>query len=216
MATTLIALHGFTQNGALMQQAMQPLIDRLPAHVRVVCPTAPNPCSETSVTRMQQLFGGMRSEPPHRCWFDASEDGRQYHGFETSRAQLAALIEDARGRGDKLGLLGFSQGAIGGAALLALSAHGQFPAIDFSVLIAGRVPRADAIAPLLSAPLKVPSLHVWGERDLIAKPYVQALIERFDESTRSAVEWPGSHTVPGRGVGADAIVRFVEQHADNG
>lgn len=213
MTTTLLALHGFTQNGAVLREILEPLIARLPQDVTVECPDGPNPCSERSVERMQQLFGGARLPAPHLCWFDASDDGRQYHGFESTKTQLAKLIEARAQRGDRVGLLGFSQGAIGGAALAALSAHGRFPRLDFVILVAGRVPRADEITPLLTEPLRIPSLHVWGERDPIALPYVQPVVELFDATSRQTVQWPGSHTVPSRGEGADAIVRFIVQHA---
>lgn len=206
MSSTLIALHGFTQNGSIMRASLAPLAARLP-DVTVECPDGPNPCSATSVERMHALLGGT-PEPPHRCWFDATDDGREYRGFETTKAELARLIE-SRSSG-RVGLLGFSQGAICGASLAALSAHGRFPKLDFVVLVAGRVPRSDEVAPLLERPLPIPSLHIRGERDPIAKGHVEALVEHFDPATRTYVLWPGPHVVPTRGEAADAIVRFIE------
>src|SRR5687768_182329 len=133
MSTTLIALHGFTQNGSIMRELLAPIAQHLP-HVAFEHPDGPNPCSETSVERMHRLLGGT-PRPPHRCWFDATDDGREYRGFDTTKAELATLIER---RGGRIGLLGFSQGAICGASLAALSVHGRFPKLDFVVLIAGR------------------------------------------------------------------------------
>jgi predicted esterase len=208
MSSTLIALHGFTQNGSVLRQMLAPLAQRLP-DVAFEYPDGPNPCSATSVERMHQLLGGTPA-PPHLCWFDASDDGREYRGFDKSTAALSALIER---RGGRVGLLGFSQGAICGAALAALSAHGRFPKLDFVVLVAGRVPRSEEIAPLLDAPIAIPSLHICGERDPIAKKHVPQVVERFDQASRTYVTWPGPHIVPTRGEGADAIVRFLETHA---
>ena len=210
MSTTLIALHGFTQNGAVMQGALEPLAARLPQHVQLACPDGPNPCAESSVERMHQFVGGARQAPPHLCWFDATDDGKQYRGFEETKKQLTELIE---ARGGRTGLLGFSQGAICAASLAALSVHGRFPKLDFVILVAGRVPRSDEVAPLLSAPLPMPSLHIRGERDPIAKGHVEALVEHFDAERRELVIWSGPHVVPTRGEGADAIIRFIEQHA---
>lgn len=210
MSTRLIALHGFTQNGALMKAALEPLAARLPAHVQLECPDGPNPCSESSVDRMYQFLGGARQPPPYLCWFDATDDGRQYRGFDATKHQLAELIA---ARGGRVGLLGFSQGANYTASLAALSMHGRFPRLDFVILVAGRVPRADEVTPLLEEPLALPSLHIRGERDPIAKGHVEALAERFDPAARQLVTWPGPHVVPTRGEGADAIVRFIEQHA---
>lgn len=212
MSTTLIALHGFTQNGTIMRELLAPLAERL-KDVAFEYPDGPNPCSATSVERMHQLLSGT-PRPPHRCWFDASDDGREYRGFEHTKTELSALIERASGTaGGRVGLLGFSQGAICGGSLAALSAHGRFPKLDFVVLVAGRTPRSDEITPLLDRPIAIPSLHVWGERDPIAKGHVEALVERFDPVTRKLVKWPGPHIVPTRGDGADAIVRFIGEHA---
>jgi hypothetical protein len=79
-------------------------------------------------------------------------------------------------------------------------------------LIAGRVPRSDEVAPLLARPLAIPSLHIRGERDPIAKGHVEALAEHFDPATRKYVLWPGPHVVPARGEAADALVTFIEAH----
>lgn len=211
MGLTLIALHGFTLNGAAMRSLMGPLSDRLPSDVTVECPDGPLLCSESSVERMKILFGGSLTPPPHRCWYDSSDDGREYRGLDQTRAELAGLIERSR---ERVGLLGFSQGATTVAALAALSAHGRFPDIAFAVMLAGRSPRADDITPLLTAPLAIPSLHVWGDRDMVAAPYAQALVEHFDPATRHAMVWPGPHRVPTRGEAADAIVEFISDHAD--
>lgn len=210
MSTTLIALHGFTQHGALMQRALEPLAARLPERVRLECPDAPNACAQSSVDRMHRLLGGARQEPPYLCWFDATDDGREYRGLDATKKLLAERIE---ARGGRAGLLGFSQGAICAASLAALSAHGRFPKLDFVILVAGRLPRSDEVAPLLDVPIAIPSLHVLGERDPIAKGHVQALAERFAEASRELVLWPGPHVVPTRGEGGDAIVRFIERRA---
>jgi len=210
MSTTLIALHGFTQNGALMKAALEPLASRLPAGLQLECPDGPNACAEASVDRMHQILGGARQAPPYLCWFDATDDGREYRGFEATKQRLGELIA---ARGGRTGLLGFSQGAICAASLAALSVHGRFPRIDFVILVAGRVPRADEVGPLLEAPLPMPSLHIRGQRDPIAKGHVEALAERFDAGQRELVLWAGPHVVPTRGEGADAIVRFIERQA---
>lgn len=208
MTVTLIGLHGFTLNGALMRTSLAPLAARFPSTVSLVCPDGPNPCSEASITRMAQLFGSA-TPAPHCCWFDASDDGRQYHGFDLTKDTLSQLIANS---GDRVGLIGFSQGAIASASLAALSVHGKFPTLAFVVLIAGRTPRADEVTPCLDPPIAMPSLHVWGERDPFGH-YADDLAMRFDASERRALSWPGPHTIPTRGDAADAIVEFITKHA---
>jgi len=205
MSLTLIGLHGFTLNGALMRETLAPLMAHLPADILLECPDGPRACSEQSVARMQQLFG-VATPAPHQCWFDSSDDGLEYRGFELTRAKVAELAESSP---HPVGLLGFSQGAICAAALTALSAHGQFPALDFVVLVAGRTPRAADIAPLFARPIAVPSLHVWGQRDMITGPHSETLVEHFTPDTRQVVQWPGPHAIPNRGEAGDAIVQFL-------
>lgn len=209
MTLTLIGLHGFTLNGAVMRTTLSPIVERLPNGVTVECPDGTLPCSDGSVMRMQQLFGGTLT-PPHRCWFDASDDGREYRGFDQTKDALNQLIES---RSEPVGLIGFSQGAIAVASLAALSMHQRFAQLAFVVLVAGRVPRADGIAALFETPIAVPSLHVWGQRDQLAMQSAPALVEHFEPATRSTAEWRGPHTIPTRGSAADAIVQFVTDHA---
>jgi predicted esterase len=213
MTTTLLGLHGFTQNGALMRAGLEPLTQRLHEGLRLVCPDGPMSCSEASVERLQSRVGGERWPGPHCGWFNASDDGREYVGFEAAHTLLAGHVERARAAGERVGLLGFSQGAIATACFAALAAHGRFPRLDFAVLVAGRTPRADAIMPLLAQKVALPSLHVWGERDALARETAGPLAECFDPGTRELAVWPGPHVVPTRGDAAEAIVRFLERHA---
>ncbi len=208
MKTRLIALHGFTQNGAVLRASLEPLLPEIEPEVDLDCPDAPHACSEETVERMQRAWGLDRLAPPHLYWWNATDDGRVYRGWDESRAQIAALASEG-----PFGLLGFSQGAGVAAALAALAAHGQFPVPRFVALIAGRTPRSDDLKPLFAQPLRVPSLHVWGERDHLAKATAPLMMEQFAAEDREAIAWPGPHTVPTRGEAAAAIVKFVQRHA---
>jgi pimeloyl-ACP methyl ester carboxylesterase len=205
MATQLLCLHGFTQNGAQLRSRIAPLARRLGADVELVCPDGPHACSQATVDRLYTAWNLERQPPPYLCWWDASDDGRIYRGWETTLDRLKALCQpDA-----KCIVLGFSQGALVAAALAALSSSDAFPALAGAVLVAGRAPRSDALKPLFDAPIRVPSLHVWGERDEMSKAASAELVEHFDASTRQVALWPGPHAVPLRGSAADAIVQFV-------
>jgi hypothetical protein len=80
--------------------------------------------------------------------------------------------------------------------------------LRFALMIAGRVPRAIALEPYFVQPVRVPSLHVWGDRDGMAAVSPE-LVGHFDESTREVARWAGGHRVPVDGAAADAIVSFV-------
>lgn len=207
--TLLLALHGFTMNGGVMRFAIAPLAERFSSHVRVETPNGPNEVAADSVGRLQKALGGDHVPGPHCAWFDATDDGRVYRGFERTLQLLTGIVE--RAGTERVGLLGFSQGAILGASLAALAAHGRFPKLDFVVLVAGRTPRADDLVPLLASPLKVPSLHVWGERDVFQ--HADAQLQVFEAESRTSAVWPGPHVIPTRGPAADAIVEFVNRYA---
>ncbi len=175
-----------------------------PGGVELVCPDGPNVCSDGVVERLYAVWDAPRQAPPHFAWWDASDDGRVYRGWEATRDLLAPLLE-----GGPVAILGFSQGAILAAALAALAQHGQLPPIDRVILVAGRPPRADVLAPFLTAPIRTPSLHVWGENDHLARDTSRDLVDRFDPATRHIATWPGAHTIPSHGPAAAAIEQFL-------
>ncbi|HEX6240107.1 MAG TPA: hypothetical protein VFZ61_04415 [Polyangiales bacterium] len=202
--TSLIVLHGFRQNGAHLHAHLGPLRARLPESLQIHVPDGTRTCSPASLARLAPMLGRDNPEP-HLCWWDATDDGSQYRGYEASRELLHTLLERAaRPRG----ILGFSQGAGLAAIAAALARRGEFPALDFVVLAAGRKPRATALAPLFDTPVTLPSLHVMGTRDP-SLPYSERLAVCFAAELCEVARWDGPHVLPTRGIGADAIVEFV-------
>ncbi len=203
---SLLVLHGYTMNAAVMRAHLGPLDPRLASFVDLAYPDAPHLCSAASIERLAAFREASRLEPPHRTWWDATDDGRDYRGWPETRAFIRGRMEEG-----VVGVLGFSQGAILGAAIAALSAAGELPPIRFAVLVAGRQPRADVFQPFFTKPVAIPSLHVWSTTDPLATVSGE-LVEAFAEAGREAWTWSGPHCVPTRGAGADVIARFVERH----
>jgi predicted esterase len=203
---TLLVLHGYTMNSDTMREHIAPLSAGFPPDVSLVIPAAPHACSEASVERFYAGTGLTRLPPPYLTWWDATDDGSEYRGWEQSRDALAALVEQHA----PVGVLGFSQGAIVASVLSAMASRGILPGLSFVILVAGGTPRATALAPLFDDTIRIPSLHVWGERDGLAERS-RELSGRFDESTSSVVTWPGGHRVPPGGPAADAIADFVRR-----
>ncbi len=203
MALTLLALHGYSQKGAMMREQLDGLgLDA----VDLICPDAPHPCRPESVQRLYALTGQPIPPPPHLSWWDASDDGSVYHGFDATLDLLRREIQ----RHDRVGLLGFSQGAILTGALAALSHAGEFPPIAFAIIVAGRIPRAHALSSRFTGEITIPSLHVMGDRDLMTPPALSMqLAEKFAPATRQVHAWPGPHVVPTRGAAAEAIRDYV-------
>jgi pimeloyl-ACP methyl ester carboxylesterase len=209
MTHTLLVLHGFTMNGEVMREALEPLAKALDPKVRLVCLNAPHTCAKETVERMYRGWNVATLSAPHLCWWNASDDGLAYHGWEETRA----LVSEALQRYAPASILGFSQGGILAAAVAALSRSGELSPIHGAVLVAGRKPRAALLQAAFIEPIAVPSLHVWGERDHLTGQYCEELVECFSAPEREVVRWPGGHVVPTSGPAFEAIVRFVTDHA---
>lgn len=189
----VIALHGYTQRGAVLADALAELT--LPAGSELVCPDAPFACDPK-----KHPAGAL-------TWWKATDDGSEYHGWETTRDLLRTWLAESPG---PTAILGFSQGAMVAAAACAWSLAGEIPRVKCAVMVAGTVPRAVALRPLFQAPVDVPSLHVWGQRDPHAKT-ARVLAELFVNAEMR--EWDGPHVMPTRGPGAVAIVDFLGRQA---
>jgi predicted esterase len=207
MQPTLIALHGYTMNGARLRALGQELFRVLEQRVTLVFADAPHVCPPEAAEAAFSAWGMAPPEPPYLRWWRASDDRQTYEGWEASCASVRALIPEQ----SPVGILGFSQGAMLAACLSALSACGRFPALQCAVLIAGGVPRANDLRPLFDEPIALPSLHLWGARDPIANNSAPRLAECFQEAQRETVNWPGSHSIPQSGLAASTIARFVRE-----
>ena len=205
---TLLALHGYTLNGAQMRAALGPLAESLSEYVELVYPDGPHVCEAASVDRLYALTKAPRLPGPHLSWWDATDDGRVYRGIENTLEQMRELLE----RHQPCALVGFSQGGILTAILAALSSRGEMPTVAFAVLVAGSLPRAESLLPLFETPVSVPSLHVWGERDSFSTSRAPQLAQSFDVAKRETVRWPGPHVIPTRGEAAASIVDFVRRN----
>ncbi|HWZ89614.1 MAG TPA: alpha/beta fold hydrolase [Polyangiaceae bacterium] len=208
MSHTLLAFHGFTMNGELMRDALGPLVAALAPKVRVVCLNAPHACSAATVERMYR-GSSKPAPPPHLSWWNASDDGLDYRGWEDTRD----LVREALDRYAPVSILGFSQGAILAAAVAALAQSGELPEVHGAVLVAGRTPRAARLQAAFMDPIALPSLHVWGERDTVTGQYCQELADHFAPVERELAVWSGGHVIPTKGPAYEAMVRFVLEHA---
>lgn len=190
-------------NGAVMGERLGFLRRALPS-LEIVAPDAPHQCPDEMVDRLYAVWDAPRQAPPHRMWWDASDDGREYRGWEATCERVKAELSAG-----PVGLIGFSQGAILATAISAMAAHGQMPAVEFVILIAGRSPRADVLQPFMTQPLALPSLHIWGESDKLVGDSSRALVDTFAPAQRQIVTWPGGHSVPKTGPAADAMLEFI-------
>ncbi|KAF8018514.1 hypothetical protein BT93_H3405 [Corymbia citriodora subsp. variegata] len=139
-------------------------------------------------------------DPPYFEWFHTNQGFTEYENFE----ECIAFIEDFMVKNGPFdGLLGFSQGAILAAALPGMQAEGlvltKVPKIKFLILMSGakmggsKYSAPPLAAKAFSAPIKCPSLHVFGETDF-QKPESIALLDSFVDPM--VVHHPKGHTIP--------------------
>jgi pimeloyl-ACP methyl ester carboxylesterase len=205
---TILVLHGYTMNAEILRMATMWPMERLAPKHELEFVDAPHTCSLAAVDRFYRQTGLTRPPGPHLTWWDASDDGRDYVGWEASIARLRQFASE----GHCAGIIGFSQGAMMAALVAALASRGEFPALRFAVLIAGAKPRARALEPYFEAPIQLPSLHIWGERDALATLSGPSLAQCFDPGTRHTLIWPGGHVFPTRGLAAETALAFASSY----
>lgn len=218
----LIGLHGFTRNGGHLKRHLEPLISKLPDNVSIQFPDGTWECSEEQVRRNYRRWGAPIPDGPHRRWWDASADGRNYHGLEKSVEALKSLVGGCsdsalpkvkQASRPPLGLIGFSQGAIFAAVLAALSQAGEFPPIDFAVFLAGAPPRDSSLQDYFGTPLTLSTLHVWGTGDPMSSKHCPALVSRCDSSRAEVLTWRGGHRIPRDQETIGRVAQFIAAHA---
>lgn len=192
-ARPVLLLHGYTQHGASFAADVAPLFGGDLVAVPLDAPFE----AGSGASRLDP-------RPPHRTWWDATDDGAEYRGWE----RVLDVVAEALSAHPGSALLGFSQGAMAAAVVCAAAAAGRGPRPSRAVLAAGRRPRATALQPLFAAPIDVPSLHVVGARDPLAA--FAGELEACFVSPRS-LPWPGPHVVPTRGPAAEAIRAFLRE-----
>lgn len=120
------------------------------------------------------LVTRLMPEGPFFEWWDRRDDaagggGCTYHGLDATLEHVAACC---RAHGPFDGVLGFSQGAICAGVLLAVAhaaeAERAPPGLDrfrFAILYSGMRARDPAVLGLYDQPLRVPTVHLWGDRE---------------------------------------------------
>src|SRR5687767_4003428 len=94
--TKLIVLHGYSMNAAVMRERLGELGPLLEREVELVFVDAPHTCSDAAVESLYSVWKAPRLAPPHLAWWEATDDGREYRGWEETRDR----IREAMGGGD--------------------------------------------------------------------------------------------------------------------
>src|SRR5208282_1161192 len=162
----ILILHGFRQNATVIRDALKPMISALrPYPIEFITLNSPmvyrpgtTPFGDSEVTHPTW------SQPAEhlRCWWNASDDGKVYSGWESSvRFVERAWIE----KGGWDGVVAFSQGAAL-ASLLSSMPQLSCSHARFAVLISGSPSRATAHQAQFRNKIPgVKTLNIYGLQD---------------------------------------------------
>ena len=219
----ILCLHGGGVNAEVFRLQMRAIIASLKPYFRFVFADAPFLCDAgPGIVPVYENFG------PFRRWFRWQEDQPSVDegsALEEINYSLNTAMEQDRGSGPFVAVLGFSQGAKLAASLLyeqQLRVEAQpsgRPETDFrfGVLLAGRAPlislsELSAGLGLGSAGgipgstefkaleddrrLRIPTIHIHGLKDPGLKLHRKLQRNYCDPASISLVEWDGEHRVP--------------------
>ncbi|PWY79149.1 hypothetical protein BO70DRAFT_257829, partial [Aspergillus heteromorphus CBS 117.55] len=225
----LLLLHGGGTNARIFRSQCRSLRAALTPYFRLVFVDAPFPSVPgPDVIKVYEKWG------PFRCWIPQPPCSNAVHSRgEVVRGVQGALRkamtdDDARGgRGEWVGVLGFSQGAKVAASLLVGMQGGRKREggmglrLRFGVLLAGRAPvvrlegededededDGEGLEDY-GAVLELPTLHVHGMRDPGLSLH-RELLGICERGTARLVEWEGEHRVPIRSADVGVVVTEI-------
>ena len=237
----ILALHGGGTNPRIFRAQLRSLSSRLSSHFRLVYVPAPYSSSQAGpdVVSVYKEWG------PFRRWLAAplgSEGPRQEapgtesEGEMIARSIIKTIDEDDGhgGRGEWVGVLGFSQGAKVAGSLLVAEQRRRMFGLRFGVLIAGRGPFVgiDEITPqspvagsiywdfvsgeagnaqqeVIREKLRLPTVHVHGFQDPGLELHQRMLRQCCEEKSARVVEWDGGHRLPIKTRDVEMVVEAI-------
>ncbi|KAG2501437.1 hypothetical protein HYH03_001220 [Edaphochlamys debaryana] len=218
----VLCLHSFRTSARIFEQQLtRPgLLPALTDLVDLVFVDAPHPASGPIPRDVRPYWQG-----PYYEWFTAEAVGDRVEfdeaKLEASEKYLVRVLET---QGPFDGVMGFSQGAVMGSALVALQRSGrrpelaELPPIRFAVLFAGmksRHPDHVAAFEALGGKVPLPSLHVYGDKDALKNPHCVELADAFQGST--VLLHQRGHSIPALGGPQLSVMRaFIAEAGREG
>ncbi|XP_060942170.1 esterase OVCA2 [Limanda limanda] len=203
----VLCVHGYRQNGGSFREKTGALRKLLKKHVELVYVSAPHSVHQVRSEEAPEkenasgpVPGG--DEDPRGWWFSdvqarsfsAQQQCEESLGLDES---VTVVREAVRVQGPFDGILGFSQGAAFVAMLCSLQEQKLEPDFKFrfAVLVAGFPSACKEHQSFYSAPLQIPSLHVFGLEDrVIPDNMSRELLPSFQQP--QVLTHPGGHFVP--------------------
>uniref|UniRef100_UPI003AACDEEC esterase OVCA2 isoform X4 n=1 Tax=Centroberyx gerrardi TaxID=166262 RepID=UPI003AACDEEC len=202
----ILCIHGYRQNGSSFREktgALRKLLKKQVELVYMIAPhCVPQACSGESSSTPQHRSAPGGDEDSRGWWFSdvqarafsAQQQCEESLGLDES---VTAVREAVKDLGPFDGILGFSQGAALVAMLCSLQEQNLEPEFSFrfAVLVAGFRSACEEHQKFYSAPLLIPSLHVFGLEDrVIPDKMSRELLPTFQDA--QVLTHPGGHFVP--------------------
>ncbi|KAM9846922.1 esterase OVCA2 [Aulostomus maculatus] len=202
----VLCIHGYRQNSGSFREKTGAFRKLLKKQVELVYLNAPHsiPAASGEVPHKENSpgHGPQGDEDPRGWWFsdiharsfNAQQDCEKSLGLSES---VTAVREAVKVRGPFDGILGFSQGAAFVAMLCSLQEQKQEPefCFRFAILVASFRSACVEHQKFYSAPIQIPSLHVFGLEDrVIPDNMSRDLLPSFQDP--QVLMHPGGHFVP--------------------
>ncbi|KAL1919128.1 uncharacterized protein VTP21DRAFT_2510 [Calcarisporiella thermophila] len=215
----ILALHGYFQNdrilykktGALRRQALGKMAEMIFVPAPIVVPV-PIPEEGVKEENNEDILDDPENIP--LAWFRSNDEGTEYTNFSDTLTYLSGIL-DSQGPFD--GVMGFSQGACMAALLTSLlETHReklpgcQHPSFKFCWLVGGFMARPQTLQSLYSPKVKTPSLHVFGNLDVVVSPERSEELSSHFENPR-IYRHEGGHFIPSTAAARKVYVDFLSQ-----
>ncbi|KAF7329945.1 FSH1 domain-containing protein [Mycena kentingensis (nom. inval.)] len=204
--TTVLALHGFSQNAAVFSKRLGALRKQCGKTVEFVFLDAPMVLQPVDLVGSASASLDAGDAVESRAWFRWNEDKSEAVGLPQSIRVLRDVLKERRFDG----VLGFSQGAGMAAFLSALlerpNAYPDFlidgqpphPPFKFCVAVSGFRLRGSIGESIFSENYRTPTLHVIGKTDIIVVEERSRALVAVSDNAR-VEEHDGGHFVPSKG-----------------
>lgn len=203
----VLCIHGYRQNGNSFRDKTGALRKLLKKQVELVYLSAPlsvqQASSEEALEKENGSGPGPGGDEEPKGWWFSDVQARSFSAHQQCEESLGlsesvtVVREAVKVQGPFDGILGFSQGAAFVAMLCWLQEQKLEPEFSFrfAVLVAGFRSACKEHEKFYSAPLQIPSLHVFGLEDrVIPDNMSRELLPSFQDP--QVLMHPGGHFVP--------------------
>lgn len=216
----VLCIHGYRQNASSFREKTGALRKLLKKNVEVVYVSAPHSVQQSSNEAAPEkekgsLPGG--DDDPRGWWF-SDVQARSFSAQQLCdeslglQESMTVVREAVRAQGPFDGILGFSQGAAFVAMLCSLQEQKLEPELNFrfAILVAGFRSACTEHNGFYSAPIQIPSLHVFGQEDRVIPDSMSVELLPFFQDPVT-LRHPGGHFVPAASAHRQTYLDFLKR-----